>query len=261
MLREICPEVVYVIVPPMVLSPIVVDCLEAGAHVFMEKPPGVDLADCERMLAAAVQSGRLTMVGFNRRFARVLREARRRVLERGPVVQVLAEFHKDMLAAGPYYGMNILRTDVIHAIDVLRWLGGEPVEVISVNQQAFADWENSHAALLQFHTGAVGLLAACRTAGSRYERFEIHGRGISAYIRAPEVAEIRTEGQSEPLILRGEELAGTADPRLTYGYADETQHFLACVQSGAIPETSLADAVLTMRLVETIAAGRKNTIG
>jgi virulence factor len=260
MLREARPDVVYVVMPPMHLSPIVVECCEAGAHVFVEKPPGVDLADCERMSRAAERNGCLTMVGFNRRFAPVLREARRLVLERGPIVQTMAEFHKGMLASGPYYGMNILRTDVIHAIDVLSWLGGEAEEVLAVNQEAFADWESGHAALVRFQGGAVGLLAAHRAGAGRYERFEIHGRGISAYVRAPESAEVWIDGDEQARVLDGRALAGSDDFRIWYGYAAETSHFLARVHSGEQPETSITASLRTMRLVEAIAAGRKERI-
>jgi predicted dehydrogenase len=261
MLREVRPDVVYVVMPPMGLSPIVVDCLEAGAHVFIEKPPGVDLADCERMASAAASHGRATMVGFNRRFAPVLREARRLVAERGPVAQVMSEFHKDMLATGPYYGMNILRTDVIHAVDAVRWLAADEVEGVSaVNQRAYADWENGHTAMIRFREGAVGLLAAHRGAGGRYERFELHGRGVSAYVRAPEHAEIWFEGVPEPRRLDGAALAGSADPRISYGYAGESAHFLDAVRAGRTPEADLADALRTMRLVEAIADGHKARI-
>lgn len=33
-------DAIYVIMPPMGLCPIVLDCLKAGKHVFIEKPPG-----------------------------------------------------------------------------------------------------------------------------------------------------------------------------------------------------------------------------
>src|SRR5687767_14702842 len=41
MLEREALDAVYVIMPPMPLHPIVMDCLAAGKHVFIEKPPGV----------------------------------------------------------------------------------------------------------------------------------------------------------------------------------------------------------------------------
>ncbi len=256
MLREVDLDAVYVIMPTLGEFPdVVVDCLEAGKHVFMEKPPGVTVEACERMLEAAERNGCRTMVGFNRRFSAVLVEARRRVLAQGAVTECLAEFHKDMLASGPYWGVSILVTDVIHVVDALRFVCGEPAEVVSYRDRAFADCTNVYNALIRFEGGAVGLLTANRAAGSRYERFEIHGRGISAYVRAPEEAEVWRAGESEPERLRGAELRASEDTRVTYGYFDENRHFVDCLLRGQMPSTSLQDAVKTMRLVESIEAG------
>lgn len=256
MLQEVDLDALYVIMPTLdPFASIVVDCLNAGKHVFMEKPPGVTVAACERMLEAAERNGRKTMVGFNRRFATVLAEARRRIAEQGGPSACLAEFHKNMLTSGSYWGVSILVTDVIHAVDTLRFVCGEPVEVVSYCDRAFADWTNVYNALIRFEGGAAGLLTANRAAGSRYERFEIHGRGISAYVRAPEEAEIWRDGQKEPEILRGAEMKGTEDPRLTYGYFEENRHFIDCLLQDRMPSTSLQDAVKTMRLVECIEAG------
>ncbi|MEK7474589.1 MAG: Gfo/Idh/MocA family oxidoreductase [Candidatus Coatesbacteria bacterium] len=48
--------------------PIACDCLERGAHVWMEKPPADTTADVDRMRAAAQAAGRHAMVGFKKMF-------------------------------------------------------------------------------------------------------------------------------------------------------------------------------------------------
>ena len=40
-------DAVYVVMPPHLLHDIVVDCLQAGKHVFVEKPPGVSTYETE----------------------------------------------------------------------------------------------------------------------------------------------------------------------------------------------------------------------
>src|SRR5437588_5371782 len=77
MLAEVELDAVYVIMGPGPVAPIVIDCLNAGKHVFMEKPPGANTAQAEAMLAAAERNGVKTMVGVQRRFAAVTREAMR----------------------------------------------------------------------------------------------------------------------------------------------------------------------------------------
>jgi predicted dehydrogenase len=114
-----------------------------------------------------------------------------------------------------------------------------------------------YSALVAFDSGATGILSANRAAGSRYERFELHGRGISAYLRAPEEAEVWQEGRREPERLSGFELAGSADARLSYGYFAESRHFVDCLLRDERPLTDLTDACRTMRLVAAIESGGK----
>src|SRR5438477_6913562 len=43
--------------------------LAAGKHVFVEKPLGLTLAECEAAAAVAAKTGLVAMVDFNRRFS------------------------------------------------------------------------------------------------------------------------------------------------------------------------------------------------
>ena len=48
---------------------IAVDCMNAGANVWMEKPPAGSVSDAERMIKAAEANGKITAVGFKKMFA------------------------------------------------------------------------------------------------------------------------------------------------------------------------------------------------
>lgn len=261
MLDEVDLDAVYVIMPPVFLKPIVLDCLAAGKHVFMEKPPGASVADAQEMADAARAHDRLTMVAFNRRFACVVVEAKRFIDDRGPITQCLVEFHKYHIgnARWEYYGTGMFETDIIHVVDLLRHFGGEVTDVEAHVQTWYSDQENVFNALIRFESGATGILTANRASGTRYERFEVHGHGIAAYIRAPEMAEIYKDGESQPFILRGSVLVGNEQPYRTYGFFDENRHFIDCITTGRQPMTNLDDAVKTRMLVDRILeAGRRN---
>jgi predicted dehydrogenase len=60
-------DAVSVIVPNKFHAPISLRCLDAGKHVFCEKPPALSAAEVEMMLAAADRSGRRLMFNFNNR--------------------------------------------------------------------------------------------------------------------------------------------------------------------------------------------------
>ncbi|NPV06906.1 MAG: Gfo/Idh/MocA family oxidoreductase [Anaerolineae bacterium] len=240
-------EAVYVVVSPLEVASIVLDCLAAGKHVFLEKPPGANLAETRALAAAAERAGCLSMVGFNRRHCPVLVRARDLVEERGPTNVCLAEFHKNLRT--PHYGMSTLVSDVIHSVDWLHWSGGSFSRVSSVVRSFDSTWQNSFHALIEFENAGVGILTANRSSGARYERFELHGRRISAYVRAPEVVEIWLDDARQPMVYTDRDLTGGTDTRVTYGFQAETEHFLRCIESGQQPDSSLQRVVGTMELV------------
>ena len=62
-------DAVSVITPNRFHKPLAIQLLEAGKHVFCEKPPGRNLEDIERMRdAEAANPGTKLMFGFNHRF-------------------------------------------------------------------------------------------------------------------------------------------------------------------------------------------------
>ena len=129
MLEEVDLDALYVIMPPQYSLPIIVDCLNAGMHVLVEKPPAMSAGDMEIMVEAAERNKRVTAVCFQRRIAPVAQEVRRLILERGPVTMCIGEFHKNMLKSkGPSLGVSTLLDDLIHAVDFVRYMcGGEPI--------------------------------------------------------------------------------------------------------------------------------------
>ena len=105
--------------------------------------------------------------------------------------------------------------------------------------------------------GATGVLITNFASGARRERFEIHGEGIAAYLNPPDKGKIyrRNREFTNPqpaIILEGKGLAGSNEPRLTYGYLEENRHFIDCVKLGKDSDSSLQEAIKTMRLVERI---------
>ncbi|MES2709794.1 MAG: Gfo/Idh/MocA family oxidoreductase [Verrucomicrobiota bacterium] len=68
MLAE-CPELeaASVIVPNKFHKSLAIQCLEAGKHVFSEKPPALNAAEVQEVIAAAEKSGKKVMFNFNNR--------------------------------------------------------------------------------------------------------------------------------------------------------------------------------------------------
>ena len=163
-------------------------CLERGIDTLLEKPPGMSLDQTRALKEAAEASGARGMVGWNRRFDPLVLQVREEIESRGPIYQLVGEFHKSMsgfIAGGRFPEIvmdNMLLESPIHAIDLVRHLGGAPVaEVHSFVRRASA-YKDVHAALVVFENDCVAQICANYTTDARLERYEIHGRDISAYI-------------------------------------------------------------------------------
>ncbi len=129
LLDEIDPDIVYCIMNEKWLLQPVLDCIAAGKHLFIEKPPGANSDETRQILEAAEKHKVWVMVGLQRRFTAVNREAIRLVNAKGPVSLATTTFNKQLFSDGKEF-TTTLWNDLVHVVDLLRYMaGGEPTEV------------------------------------------------------------------------------------------------------------------------------------
>lgn len=78
LLEKMRPEAVWICTPCWLHAEQMVDCAAAGAHVMCEKPMALNLADCNRMIAAAAEHNIQFMVDQTTRYMPALVEIQRR---------------------------------------------------------------------------------------------------------------------------------------------------------------------------------------
>ena len=249
-------DAAWVTTPAHLNAPSALPCLEAGVHTLLEKPPGMFVEETIQLREVAEQSGAKGMVGWQRRFDPMVVEARNAIEERGPIVQLVGEFHKGMagLERGgrfPEVVMErMLMETPIHSIDLVRALAGSDVaEVHSLVKRRFSQYNDVHAALVLFENGCVAHIIANYTTASRLERYEIHGREISAYLEGISTGKIVSDGEVREL---------TKDD--AQSQRDKDRYFLDCIRDDrpvTLPGANLDEAVKTMELAEAILAGRR----
>ena len=219
MLEQEDLDAVWVLMPPHHLFDIVIQCVKRGKHVFIEKPPGVTYDQARTMALACEQNGVIGMCGFNRRYIPLIQECRRRVEERSGLIKGVSNFYKYHVGGKPYYegAIDILSCDAVHAVDLLRWMGGEPAHVAADVARRCNDFDDAWNALMRFENGATGVLLTNWCVGARTHTFEMHGRGISAFINPDDRALIYTEGKLEPEVLTTQQAAGSDARHHYYG--------------------------------------------
>ena len=117
---------------------------------------------------------------------------------------------------------NMLMESPIHSIDLLRvFASSEVAEVHSVVRRAYSPYKDVHGALILFENGCLGHLISNYTTDSRLQRYEIHGRDISAYLEGINQGTVFCDGEQHELRELG-----------TGGRREDIRYFLDCHQRG-----------------------------
>jgi predicted dehydrogenase len=172
MLAELRPDVAVICAPHPFHMALALDCFAAGAHVLVEKPIAVTVAEADRMIDAAADAGRLLAVNFQQRFRPLIERARALIDagEVGPLVRVLcvepwfrtAAYYRSAGWRGTWRGEGggVLLNQAPHSLDLLIHLAGMPTKVWGWTRtlRHAIECEDSAQAMLEFANGAPGYL-------------------------------------------------------------------------------------------------------
>jgi predicted dehydrogenase len=133
-LLAMAPDVVVVATVHDRLAELTEQALQAGAHVLVEKPAGVSLAQIDRLIGCQRASRRLVKVGFNHRFFPGIARAAEEVHSgrHGPAMYVRGRYghggrigyDREWRAAPERSGGGELVDQGMHLLDLTHWLVG-----------------------------------------------------------------------------------------------------------------------------------------
>ncbi len=166
MIEERRPEGIIVATPNQMHVANGLECLAAGIPVLVEKPIADDVVEATKLVEAAEKAGVPLLVGHHRRHNPLIQEAKK-AIEAGLLGQVVSVhgtcwFYKPddyfdlpwrrRKGAGPVF------TNLIHDVDLLRYLCGEVVSVQALESNALRgnEVEETAVILLKFANGALG---------------------------------------------------------------------------------------------------------
>jgi predicted dehydrogenase len=200
-------EVVSVTTPNAFHAEMAIAALEAGKHVWCEKPMAVGFAEAERMATAARAAGRVTALGYNYIQNPVIRHIRRLLDEGaiGAVNHVRFEMDEDFMAdpEALFYwkseassGYGALDDFGVHPLSLMQFLFGGVSRVMAQLSMPYADrpsrdggrrkvetWDIA-SVLLELVNGASGVMSLNRSAWGRKGRIAVQifgSKGTIAY--------------------------------------------------------------------------------
>jgi predicted dehydrogenase len=241
MLRAERLDVVVVATPDWLHLEQCLAALRGGCHVLVEKPMVTSLPDAAALVEEVEKSGLQLMVGQNYRRTPVP-VVTKQVIEDGTLGTVfhLVTDHlankRQQFARCPWYASAehpraaLLGTG-IHAVDMLRWLGGEVEEAFGYsNHMAYEEFPDDDftIALYRLSSGAIGRAVVAYGAilppgaGSM---------GITVYGSEGTVMDgkLFTEGDG------GREWRELPLPELKDSFWAEIDHFVECLESDTTP--------------------------
>ncbi len=255
-------DVVYLCTPNRLHADHAEAALAAGKHVFVEKPLCTTFDDCRRLIAAVERSGRQLMVGHSGRFQPIHQALRQMVTDgllgepcfgEAEYVHDLAPF---LAGAGhewwkhPDEGPFATVGGGCHPIDLLRWVVGEIVEVTAYGARRGlegVEWDDTIVASLRFRSGALGRCLVSVGAKTPYGfNFAVYGSRGSVRNTDLHLASVPgPEGwMPMPIAVIPEH----------HTCAEELDHFLVCLRSGAPPLINVRDGAQTVAVCLAIAA-------
>ena len=178
---------VLICTPTDTHAAISLEALEAGKHVFCEKPVDTEPERIAEVAARVRQTGLKYQVGFNRRFDHNFSALRHAVLEgRVGEIHLVKVTSRDPAPPSPEYarrsgGMFLDMT--IHDFDMVRFLSGADVEEIHVMAASLVDPEIGKAGdcdtailSMKLSNGALAVIDNSRRAAYGYDqRAEVFG--------------------------------------------------------------------------------------
>jgi predicted dehydrogenase len=275
------PEVdaVAVCVPPADHAKLAIATIDAGKHVFIEKPLTVVVEEAERLAERAKRTDLTVLVGFNLRWHRLVRQAKA-MLDAGRIGSIVlmrtifttALHHDESMAAWRRErsrGGGVIHDLAVHHFDLWRFLLSAEVEEISVSVRS-ERWEDEAAIISARMTNGTLVSSVFASGTSENHEVECYGQAGRLQVSCYRYDGLRcfSGKNSAPTAFLRQATAKAASwsravaamkcgGEIFASYEAQWRHFLQCVRNGASVACSAEDG---RRAVALAAAATESSL-
>ena len=158
--------------------------LDHGKHVFVEKPLALNLDDIDSLERSQRASGKILMVGYNRRFSphviKIKELLSKKLMPKTFIMTMNAgEIPKEHWTQNPKVGGGRIIGEACHYIDLMRFLSGSKIKdfsAIKIADNHYMEVTEDKAIIsLVFEDGSIGVINYLANGGKSFpkERIEV----------------------------------------------------------------------------------------
>jgi len=186
MLKNTQLDAAYILIPTYAHGAPERACIAAGIPFLVEKPLGIDPEDLRKLAKEVTDSGLITAAGFMNRYRKSINRVKD-LLQKDPAILLDGAWvgGPPLVRDGDYFANNPIGQwwpvkersggqfveQVIHTVDIARYLVGEVVEVYAYGTTSFNkklptiipqyDLDDAMVVAMKFESGAIGNIMSC----------------------------------------------------------------------------------------------------
>ncbi len=253
MLDAVQPGAVCLNVPPQYLADLGCAVLQRGVPLLCEKPPGLSVAEIDRLISSAQSNAVIHQVAFNRRFMPLVVELKQRLASQ--TIQ-----HIEVQMARVQRSDPAFATTAIHAVDCARFLIGCDFAQVRFSYQELPELGPGVANYFldcSFSNGTSAHFSICPVTGINIERTVIYARDQAFFLDA-------NNGPDAPGRLRHYEkgqlaadldaiqLTGRKEDYVLNGFARQSAVFFDAVRAARQPEHDFRSARQPVEIMQAM---------
>ena len=246
-------------------SSIAIEALEHKKHVFVEKPLGLTVEECQDVVRKIKETGMKLTVGFNRRFSPLSIKAKNFIKDRGYPIMINYRVVSGFTPANswifdPVQGGERILGEACHFIDLLCWLlDSNPTRIFAEGGTLSHKGTSLHdnfIVTMRFEDGSIASLVYGDLGNPNFpkERLEIFAGNRTIVVN--DFKELIIEGMNQPDIRL---------PEVDKGHKMELVEFAKAIQNDTKPlvtaEDGLRAAFLGHKIIESLQTGKPVEIG
>jgi 1,5-anhydro-D-fructose reductase (1,5-anhydro-D-mannitol-forming) len=266
-------DAVFICTPNDLNKQLTIQGLNAGKHIFCEKPPAFNEKEVVEIIEVEKSSGKKLMYGFNHRHHDSIKMMKNLIDEQiyGNILWMRGRYGKSVdrnffnnwRSKAERAGGGILLDQGIHMLDLFTYLGGEFDEVKAMISNLYWDSEiedNVFAILRNNQTGVVASLHSTMTQWRHLFSLEIfldkgyfvlNGLKTSSGTYGEEILTIAKNRSETPRATWKDEEKHEFD--INVSWRSEVEHFLNAInEDSSITIGNSNDAQIIMRIIDKI---------